>query len=353
MSTEINNNLYVAAPKALDSRWGVFDDGVWRPFSSITEALLLVEDGLRHKTMVLAVTTSAGIVDYWFRDGVADTDFIRKDYDKIRNAIVVEGISVGDAVDGTEFAEGTTQEEILRTILQKTINPIITEPSVSVSTSSPYLIKIGQNISLQITALLNRGTIFQPWDNQVQGFRSGEAIQYTFTGSYGLNITGLNATIGHSIVVAQGVATFNASVQYGAGPQPLNSKSQNYLSPLAAGSLSSSFSLEGVYPILATVSSIYSQNELPLYSMITGNNIETVLAHESGNSKQTFWIPKVWHTARPVTKIENFVSTGSYFDSVNRLSEWSILEENVGGILYIRYRYTGSDRGQFKIKIIF
>lgn len=353
MSTEINNNLYVAAPKALDSRWGVFEAGVWRPFSSVSEALTKVEDGLRHKTMVLAVTTPAGIVDYWFRDGVENVHFIRKDYDKIRNELVVDGVSIGDAVNGTTYPEGTTQEEILRAILQKTTNPTITAPSFSVASSLPYLIKIGQNLTLQISANFNRGLIFQPWDSQMQNFRAGLATSYSFTGDYGLNITGVSSVISHAIAVIQGIATFNASVQYALGPQPLNSKEQNYLTPLAAGSIGASFTLEGVHPILATVASITGQNELALYSMITGNNIEATLAAESGGNKQTFWIPKVWHTVRPVTKIEYFNSGANSFDTVNRLSQWSVLEENIGGILYIRYRYSGSDRGQLKIKIIF
>jgi len=353
MATEINNNLYVAAPKALDDRWGIFENNTWRPFASIVEALTKVEEGLRHNTMVLAVTTSGGVVDYWFNGGVLEEHFVRKDYDKIRSQIIVDGVSQGDIVDGTVFPEGTTQEEIIRAMLSKTSNPVLNPPSLSIASSLPYLVKIGQNVTLTLTTILNRGNIYQAWNNTVQNHRSGPATNYAYTGDYALSQSGSNPVISSNIAIVQGVANFNVVANFSQGPQPINSKGVNFSTRLAASSLSVNSSIEGVYPILATVASITTQNELTLYSMITGNNIQVDMFAESGGNKQTFWMPKVWNTARPVTKIEYFNSFGNVFAPENKLSDWATTEQTIGGILYIRYRYSGSDRGQLKIRIIF
>lgn len=70
MSINLNDNLVVQAPKAIDERYG--------PYESEAEAISSIEDVVRYQGLTAGVVVEGEVVDYWFKDGIADLDFVVK-----------------------------------------------------------------------------------------------------------------------------------------------------------------------------------------------------------------------------------------------------------------------------------
>lgn len=74
---ELNDGLFLVAPKPLDKRLGRFVSGVWRPFISVNEALTYIPDGMRYDGMFVPVrlTGSNVFTHYYFNGGTTDDHF--------------------------------------------------------------------------------------------------------------------------------------------------------------------------------------------------------------------------------------------------------------------------------------
>ena len=70
MSINLNDNLIIQAPKAIDKRYG--------PYASEAAALLAISPVVRHRGLTAGVWVSGSITDYWFKDGISDSDFVVK-----------------------------------------------------------------------------------------------------------------------------------------------------------------------------------------------------------------------------------------------------------------------------------
>jgi hypothetical protein len=70
MSINLNDNLIVQAPKATDDRYG--------PYESEAEATSSIENIVRYQGLTAGVIVGGEVVDYWFKDGIADLDFVVK-----------------------------------------------------------------------------------------------------------------------------------------------------------------------------------------------------------------------------------------------------------------------------------
>jgi len=278
----------------------------------------------------------------------------------------VTNVAVGSLPAG--FATAATWKtkrivEVLDDILFPTINPTYVAPTYTLS-SSVGLVKIGATgIRPTITGTFNKGSI--RIGSTFQNFRSGDASSYDFSGpgSFSSNTSGTgtasganyvaSASYGVDLTIVQGLMTFSSTVNYTVGPQPKDSRGANSGSPLSAGSLTATATLEGVYPIYATTSNIAVLTEQALVSMISGNNIEYTLAAESGSNKQTFSIPTVWITARPLTAVQYFNTVSNSFDPTNKISDFTVTNTTISSVNYKQYQYNGALRGAIKVKLIF
>jgi hypothetical protein len=70
MAISLNDNILTNAPKPSDSRYGTF--------TSVASALSNVTAGIRFQGLTIGILTDGQVSDYWFRDGIADTDLIPK-----------------------------------------------------------------------------------------------------------------------------------------------------------------------------------------------------------------------------------------------------------------------------------
>lgn len=78
MATNQNDNFNIRAPKPVDNRWGVVENGVFRPFNDTGEANELIQ--YRHRCLTVWILNDGIPADYWYRDGLEDEDLIEKEY---------------------------------------------------------------------------------------------------------------------------------------------------------------------------------------------------------------------------------------------------------------------------------
>ena len=99
-----------------------------------------------------------------------------------------------------------------------------------------------------MTVNLNRGAItgksvggiWQP--STFQDYRSGTAFNYIING---LDNGTTNSLVSSTAVIQDGSNVFSSIVSYNSGPQPIDSKGLNYLTPLLSGTLVSSATVTG------------------------------------------------------------------------------------------------------------
>jgi hypothetical protein len=150
-------------------------------------------------------------------------------------------VEVGAVEAGETILEGTTLTELVQMIFTKVYFPTYTPPSATMTRSGSATYEVGTNAPITLTVTtFNRGSINGDLDGGVwnpalfQNFRAGALDFYIING---VN-TGVinNDAIVHPVV--QGTNTFTSQVFYLDGPQPIDSKGNNYNSPLPAGSVS-------------------------------------------------------------------------------------------------------------------
>lgn len=195
----------------------------------------------------------------------------------------VGGIDAQDVVPA-----GTTLQQFAELLLLTTFFPTFTAPSFSLGVSTGT-VETGSIVSPLLTFTFNRGAITGALSSGVwnptafQNSRAGVSSSYTING-----ITQPGNTLSvPSYQVLNGSNTFTGTVTYLVGPQPLDSKNANYLSPLPAGtSPSESTSFTGLYPYFYLKSS----------SPITAAAMQTAIGNGTaikvvGSSTGTLSIP--------------------------------------------------------------
>jgi hypothetical protein len=160
-------------------------------------------------------------------------------------AICVGGICIGTVLTGK------TAFQLFEELLVPTLNPLFVAPSESSSISPSGTFEIGCNIAtLCITGTFSRGTIIPAYGTD--GFRSGPATCYVFTGSqvagsYACSALSVTKCATNYVVCAS--QTWTVYTCFAAGCQPKNSKGGNYGSVCGPSQTSAgSTTITGIYP---------------------------------------------------------------------------------------------------------
>lgn len=197
--------------------------------------------------------------------------------------LTVGGIDAQDVVPA-----GTTLQQFAESLLLTTFFPTLIAPSFSLSNNTGT-VETGSIVSPLLTFTFNRGAItgalaLGVWNPALfQNFRAGASSSYTINGT---TQPGNTVTVS-GYTVLNGSNTFTGTVTYLVGPQPLDSKNINYLTPLPAGtSPTQSTSFTGIYPCY-----YYKSN-----SPITAAAMQTAIGNGTatkvvGNSTGTLFIP--------------------------------------------------------------
>jgi hypothetical protein len=267
--------------------------------------------------------------------------------------------TLGGIKEGSTFSESNMQSLWTNLLYPE---PILTEPSVSFTSSVSGLYEIGLTVSVSLQSNFSRGLI-NPQYQSDSNFRSGLPISYVYSGQIlqgTFNSTSLvdNRSINHSVL--SGTNSCMLTVNYSAGIQPKTVTGDNFDSPLPQGSKISVVSIKGVYPFFATSVNITTLTKQTLSDYT--DFIEFDLQPDSVSNKQRFEIPKV--NADLITGLKQFNSFTNTWDWLggNKSASLNILNTqftktninkiiNSYQVLYSRYVYNGPIIGFRKIRL--
>lgn len=152
-------------------------------------------------------------------------------------SVAVGGIDIGYQLTGK------TANEILENLLVPTLNPTLTNPSItSFSQNLSTTQEVGVSVTPTFTTNFSRGSI-NPQYSSASPFRSGTPTKYEYSGNGNLRTVVSSSTSDSSAAtgattLVEGANTWGVYVKYDAGVQPKNSSGGNFSTPLASGSTS-------------------------------------------------------------------------------------------------------------------
>ena len=162
-------------------------------------------------------------------------------------------ISVGGITSGTTYVAGTPIETILADMLEPTLYPTYTAPSASLTYGASANYAVGATVSaMSATLSYNAGAI--TLNGAKQNNRGGAATNYAIaTVGADTEYSDSSASSGSFSVPTltrstKGTIVVTGTVSYAEGPQPKDSKGNDYQTPLPAGSVSSSKTLNFIQP---------------------------------------------------------------------------------------------------------
>lgn len=200
------------------------------------------------------------------RDGIVDgTDAVNKDYVDALSAETLQlssqytgatpsNIEVGGLAAGSQLT-GNTLSKLFERILIKTFTPTFVPPSntFAFDPSQPSLQEVGVTAStIGFSAGFNQGQI--NLQGSLENPRSGGANEFNY---FGTGLPATQSTVNNvdsqsisNYVILQGSNTWSSSVDYDAGPQPLDSNGDDFDDPLSAGTTNppQSVNINGIYP---------------------------------------------------------------------------------------------------------
>ena len=166
----------------------------------------------------------------------------------ITAAIDVGGISAGDS-----FAVGTSFDRMWDALLNPTLYPTFVEPSASLSYTADTYYEVGATIAAKTgTITFNPGAI--NINGTKQANRAGGVTQYALASTGADTEYSSSSTSSGTFSVSaltrstKGTIKLTATVNYAEGPQPKDSKGQDYGTPLAAGSSTATKTMNFILP---------------------------------------------------------------------------------------------------------
>lgn len=211
--------------------------------------------------------------------------------------------ALGGIPAGTTVAQlkNKTFSQIFDELIFPTVNPTFETPTAHLSLKSTSTTPIIQEVgttgaSVPVAASFN--TNYNPGAIKIAGVKKqnrGGDLQSDKSFIY-INNTPTNKTFPTEI--PEGSITYKYRAAYAQGPQPLDSKGNNYQTPLLAGAVdSAAITINGVYPYFTNKD--YSGDFVKL-ALTTSNTLSAVKFKAEGPSKHAFKIPAKY----TLTKVE-------------------------------------------------
>lgn len=211
--------------------------------------------------------------------------------------------ALGGIPAGTTVAQlkNKTFSQLFDELIFPTVNPTFEAPTASLSLKSTSTTPIIQEVgttgaSVPVTASFIMG--YNPGAIKIAGVKKqnrGGNLQPAESFIY-INNTPTNKTFPTEI--PEGSITYKYRATYTRGPQPLDSKGNNYQTPLPAGIVdSAAVTINGVYPYFTNK----DNNEVfTKLALITSTTLSAVKFKAEGPKKHTFKIPAKY----TLTKVE-------------------------------------------------
>lgn len=210
--------------------------------------------------------------------------------------------ALGGIPAGTTVAQlkNKTFSQLFDELIFPTVNPTFEAPTAFLSlrsTSTPIIQEVGTTgASVPVAASFNTG--YNPGAIKIAGVKKqnrGGALDSA--GSF-IYINNAPASKEFPTEIPEGSIIYKYRAAYAQGPQPLDSKGNNYQTPLPAGTVdSAAITINGVYPYFTNKDNNEAFAKLAL---TTSNTLSAVKFVAEGPNKHTFKIP-VKYT---LTKVE-------------------------------------------------
>lgn len=246
--------------------------------------------------------------------------------------------------------EGKTISEILDMILFTTLYPEFVGPSATIrcsmgSSGSKYEVGTSAPSENQFNYTFSKGSITITYPDGTrdtsQGGRSGD-------------VTGVNYTADNSdnfpVNVSWGQHTYKVIVSYAQGPQPKDSKGNNYNTPLPAGSVSASWTLYGGYYYYAGIGALNqsTMKKSILSSDSSSNSLDIQFNAETKTDRWTWWIPN----QKRAIKIEYYDTGNNTFVDDKMSTNWQVTTTSIGGVSYSKITNNNpTTRGQMRLRL--
>lgn len=210
--------------------------------------------------------------------------------------------AIGDIPAGTTVGKlrNTTFSQLFDQLIFPTVNPTFVNPTASLSlksTSIPIIQEVGTTgASVPVAASFTTG--YNPGAIKIAGVikqNRGGSLKPDESFIY---INNAPANKNFPKEIPEGIIVYKYRAAYAQGPQPLDSKGNNYQAPLPAGTVdSAAISIYGVYPYFTNKDNngAFAKLDLTIYS-----NISVVKFKPEGPNKHAFKIPAKY----TLTKVE-------------------------------------------------
>jgi hypothetical protein len=97
---ELSAGIVVGAAKPIDAKFG--------PYSSTSAALADIGPAIRYKGLTIGIQIGSVLVEYWFRDGTTDVDFVEK------NTTSLSPTPPASAPDGAQWVDPASLRAFIR-----------------------------------------------------------------------------------------------------------------------------------------------------------------------------------------------------------------------------------------------
>lgn len=271
-------------------------------FATDTHELLV--NGTSYSGGVSAVSIKGTTLNITMVDGSSKTVDLAEIL-KYKSALADDIATVnalGGIPTGTTVAQlkNKTFSQLFDELIFPTVNPTFENPTAYLSlksTSTPIIQEVGTTgASVPVGGSFN--TVYDPGaikiarvkkQNRGGDLKSNESFIY-------INNTPTNKTFPTEI--PEGIIAYKYRAAYAQGPQPLDSKGNNYQTPLPAGTVdSAAIIINGVYPYFTNKDNNEAFAKLAL---TTSNTLSAVKFKAEGPNKHTFKIPAKY----TLTKVE-------------------------------------------------
>lgn len=218
--------------------------------------------------------------------------------DNIATVNDLGGISAGTTV---AQLKNKTFSQLFDELIFPTVNPTFENPTaflrLNSTSTTPTIQEVGTTgASVPVASSFTAG--YDPGAIKIAGVKKqNRGGDLNPAGSY-IYINGIPTNRTFPIEIPEGAITYKYRAAYQQGPQPLDSKGNNYQTPLPAGAVySATITVNGVYPYFANKDNNEAFSKLEL---TTSNTLSAVKFKAEGPNKHTFKLP-VKYT---LTKVE-------------------------------------------------
>lgn len=271
--------------------------------------------------------------------------------DDIATVEALGGIPAGTTVGQLKTK---TISQVLDDLIFPTVYPTFQAPTASLSLKStsttPTLQEIGTTgASVPTAASFNTG--FNQGKIMIAGVEKQKRSGLLKLNESFIYINGSASNKTFPTEIPNGSITYKYRASYLAGPQPLDSKGNNYQSPLPAGTVdSAAVTITGVYPYFTNKANVASFAKLPL---TTSTTLTDLLFVAEGPNKHAFKLPATYK----LTKVEMLNTLSGKYEDFG-VSKWTKTTENiqVQGKQVSYAVYTRNDsgfNGEATFKIVF